>query len=277
MERRWVAVMLTMPSFDRAAPKRMAIAGAGTAGLVGCCRMTRHQQAMAPQQPHNKLIAQAARAVLRPMGLRQKGRSRIWLDDHGWWLGVVEFQPSAWSKGSYLNVGACWLWHPGSKSAISFDLGHRVEGHVPFHNPAQFQPQARRLADRAAEEITRLRAMLPTIIAAASLLAKLADGNREVAGSSSGYQGWHHWNAAVALGLARRSQAAAAMFRRVARSDDDDDWWQPVKRQAEQLHELVQTDPAAFRAVIDGYISHNRAGLNLPPVAAEVAAERPDG
>ncbi len=110
---------------------------------------------MAPQQPHNKLIAQAARAVLGPMGLRQQGRSRIWLDDNGWWLGVVEFQPSSWSKGSYLNVGACWLWHPGAEPGISFDLGHRVEGHVPFRNEAQFQPQARRLADRAAEEIIR--------------------------------------------------------------------------------------------------------------------------
>jgi hypothetical protein len=232
---------------------------------------------MAPQQPHNKLIAQPARGVLRRMGLRQQGRSRIWLDDHGWWLGVVEFQPSSWSKGSYLNVGACWLWHPGAEPAISFDLGHRVQGHVPFRNAAQFQPQARRLADRAAEEITRLRAMLPTITAAAWLLAELADGNRKVAVSSAGYHGWHHWNAAVALGLAGRSQAAAAMFRRVARSDDDDAWWQPAKRQAEQLHELVQTDPAAFQAVIDGSISHNRAGLNLPPVALDTSAERPDG
>jgi hypothetical protein len=232
---------------------------------------------MAPQQPHNKLTAQAARTVLGPMGLRQQGRSRIWLDDNGWWLGVVEFQPSSWSKGSYLNVGACWLWHPGVEPGISFDLGHRVEGHVPFRNEAQFQPQARRLANRAAEEIIRLRAVLPTIIAAASLLAKLADGNREVAVSSYGYDGWHHWNAAVAFGLAGRSEAAAAMFRRVARSDDDYDWWQPAKRQAEQLHDLVQTDPAAFRAVIDGSISHNRAGLNLPPVAVDVSAEQPDG
>jgi hypothetical protein len=166
---------------------------------------------------------------------------------------------------------------PAPSRPISFDLGHRVEGHVQFRNAAQFQPQARRLADRAAEEIIRLRAMLPTIIAAASLLAKLADGNREVAGNSYGYQGWHHWNAAVALGLADRSEAATAMFRRVARSDDDFDYWQPVKRQAEQLHDLVQTDPAAFRAVIDGYISHNRGGLNLPPVAVDVCAEQPDG
>jgi hypothetical protein len=30
----------------------------------------------------------------------QKGRSRIWLDDHGWWIAVVEFQPSDWARRS---------------------------------------------------------------------------------------------------------------------------------------------------------------------------------
>ena len=28
--------------------------------------------------------------MLGPLGLRQKGRSRVWLDDHGWWLIAVE-------------------------------------------------------------------------------------------------------------------------------------------------------------------------------------------
>ena len=48
---------------------------------------------MAVELPHSKLITSAARDVLRPLGLRRRGRSRVWLDDRGWWLGVVEFQP----------------------------------------------------------------------------------------------------------------------------------------------------------------------------------------
>lgn len=77
---------------------------------------------------HNRLIKHAARSELKPIGCVQKGQSRTWLDDQNWWVGVVEFQPHSGAKGSYLNVGACWLWH--EKDYLSFDDGHRVE---PFN------------------------------------------------------------------------------------------------------------------------------------------------
>lgn len=57
---------------------------------------------------HNKILNAAAREVLRPLGFRQRGRSRMWFEDRGWWLVLVEFQPSQWSRGSYLNVGPMW-------------------------------------------------------------------------------------------------------------------------------------------------------------------------
>ncbi|MBN1873884.1 MAG: hypothetical protein JXA33_06610 [Anaerolineae bacterium] len=41
---------------------------------------------MAKQLPHNKKIKTVAREVLAPMGIIQKGRSRLELDDHGWRL-----------------------------------------------------------------------------------------------------------------------------------------------------------------------------------------------
>jgi len=59
---------------------------------------------------HSKIINTSARHAFGPLGIIQKGASRTWLDDHGWWLTVIGFQPSAWSKGTYLNIGAMWLW-----------------------------------------------------------------------------------------------------------------------------------------------------------------------
>src|SRR5690349_3307368 len=80
-----------------------------------------------PTHPANAILTRAAREVLRPMGLVQKGRSRVWLDDHGWWVIVVEFQPSGFGVASYLNVGICWLWD-FSKDHWHFDVGNRIPG-----------------------------------------------------------------------------------------------------------------------------------------------------
>lgn len=74
---------------------------------------------MEDRQDHNRIIQQAAREVLKPLGLFQRGRSRLWIDDNGWFLTLVEFQPSAWSKGSYLNVALHFLW--GNRDFISYD------------------------------------------------------------------------------------------------------------------------------------------------------------
>ncbi len=53
---------------------------------------------------HNKLIAAAAKQASSPLGLNRVGKSRSWYDDHGWWCIIVEFQPSSWSRDTYLNI-----------------------------------------------------------------------------------------------------------------------------------------------------------------------------
>ena len=129
---------------------------------------------MTVQHQHTKLPNAAAREMLRPLGVVQKGRSRTWLDDHGWWLGVIEFQPSSWSRGSYLNVGVNWLWDP--KDHLSFDFGHRVdmpgEGeYIEHENEEQFSPLARKLAMVTAEQVRHYRDVFPTLEAAAAILS----------------------------------------------------------------------------------------------------------
>ncbi len=76
-------------------------------------------------EEHNKIIRNAAKKILSPHGIFQKGQSRIWVDDNGWFLTIIEFQPSSWPKSSYLNVGICFLWT--KRKNISFDIGYRVK------------------------------------------------------------------------------------------------------------------------------------------------------
>jgi hypothetical protein len=114
------------------------------------------------EHTHSKQIAAAGRRYLIPLGLSRKGRSRIWLDDQRWFVTVVEFQPSGFSKGSYLNVGAHFLW--SADGHLSFDLGYRLEGFSEFESEEQFEPEADQLASRAAIEVQRLRSVLQSPI-----------------------------------------------------------------------------------------------------------------
>ena len=105
---------------------------------------------------HNKLINQAARHVLKEYGLFQKGYSRTWIDDNGWYLTVVEFQPSMWDKGSYLNVGMNFLWD--KKDYLSFDYGHRVGSFVSkSHDDAGFYSDMCALAEMALQKVLEYR------------------------------------------------------------------------------------------------------------------------
>jgi hypothetical protein len=204
--------------------------------------------------PHSRLLTHAAHAVLRPLGLQQKGRSRTWLDDQGWWIGVVEFQPSSWSKGSYLNVGVTWPWHPGDEPFLFFDVSSRVEGFVEYSSPEQFEPEAVRLAERAAREIRSLRARLPDLETAGRLLAE----------ECRLFSGWPCWDAAVAFALAGGTRHAVEMFDAVEATDDDRDWWLPVQRQARRWAHLLQDDERKFRAEAQKLIERNRTAFGLP-------------
>jgi hypothetical protein len=212
--------------------------------------------------PHNRLIMQVARDVLRPAGLTQQGRSRVWLDDHGWWVGVVEFQPSAWSRGTYLNVGAMWLWRDTDDHHVYFDLGHRVDdaGFVEYESDDQFTAAFAPMARRALDEVAHLRGRVPSVDAAAELLR----------GDAAAQGGWAMWDAAVALGLAGRRVEAAQMFRKVAADDDDLDWWLAVKQRARELSVLVTDDPERFAGEAERWISRYREALKLAPLPSSL-------
>lgn len=108
------------------------------------------------EQDHNKLITRSARVVLRPEGLFQKGSSRIWVDDNGWYLVVVEFQPSSWDKGSYLNVGINYLWE--KRDYLAFEYGHRVGSFVRYSgDDAAFCTEMLSMAETAMDKVREYR------------------------------------------------------------------------------------------------------------------------
>lgn len=202
---------------------------------------------------HNALIAAAARAKLKPIGCSQKGRSRTWLDDHGWWIGVIEFQPSSWTKGTFLNVGACWLW--SGNDYLSFDDGDRIEPFHEFKSTEQFEGEVEGVAQRARDEVEKLRQRFATIESTAAYLRDKPIRESNV---------WGHFHAAVSAGLVGRMDEAKLRFEAALRADGRDiDWVRNLKASCTQLGEAVESLPE-FRSRVSALVAQKRVALKLP-------------
>lgn len=207
---------------------------------------------------HDEIIAVAAKTALEPLGFVRKGRSRTWLADHAWWLTIVEFQPSAWSKGSYLNVAAHWLW--SEIGALSFDFGGRIAGHVEYLTDTQFTPAAARLAERAASEAQRLTELFEDLNQATKVLledAQTKDRQRHL------HYGWSDYHAGVAAALVTRSDEARKMFNCIL--DSPVPPGSLLHPATERMAQLLN-DPTQLRDEVIALITRQREGLRLPPL-----------
>ncbi|MFN8424159.1 MAG: hypothetical protein U0470_12540 [Anaerolineae bacterium] len=202
---------------------------------------------------HATMIRDAARRHLQPLGLVQKGRSRTWLDDHGWWIGVVEFQPSGWSRGTYLNVACMWMWNV--KEYISFDEGGRIDGFRGYRDPDQFQPVADAYAAKAAQAVDRYRRLFPNVPAVCRYYRR----NPPIGA-------WPRFNAAVACALAGHGDVARNFFRlAMAGGDDDRDWVREFDADAAHLS-TIAGDVEQFRSVVVERVRRTREMQRLSPV-----------
>jgi len=209
---------------------------------------------MASEAPtHSKLLTAAANDILRPLGLFQKGRSRTWFDDHGWWVCVVEFQPSGWSRGSYLNVGCMWLWC--EKDYISFDEGYRIEPFSRFAGQDHFEAEATRLAKRAAEEVQRYRLLFPNVLGVCEFYLGrpvMAPGH------------WQNFHSGVACAMAGKPRDAVRFFDQfLASKINRPEWLITAQADAERLKELA-ANTVEFRVVATNRIMRARKLQKLP-------------
>jgi hypothetical protein len=100
---------------------------------------------------HTRLIEEAAKAVLEPHGFRRNGQSRVWFADRRFWLGIVDFQPSPYLRGSFGYVAVHWLWGQ-PPHVLTFDRLRRVRGFgefgfAVFESEEQFRPLVLQLAE----------------------------------------------------------------------------------------------------------------------------------
>ena len=196
----------------------------------------------------SRLITAAAREHLQPIGLRRRGRSRSWFDDRGWWLIHVEFQPSL-NNGTYLNVGAMWLW--ANSDHWSFDDGYRIwwreDGTFTTQPPAgergwtsfltyvadtQFAADINLLADIARSRVEQLRATYPDPQTAAHRLA-----SQSARPAEPGW--WRDYHTAAAAALSGDTTTARHALARIHAGELDPDWVHDLAQQARDLEDLA--------------------------------------
>ncbi len=208
---------------------------------------------------HDRIIAAAAKLALSPLGFRRKGRSRVWYADRGYWLSIVEFQPSGFAKGSYLNVAAHWLWTP--HDYISFDhMMDDVRTFIAFEDADQFSPLTAQQAADAVVASERLRSAHPDLASLTDFLIE-----RDAYWTSQGRPDcWESYHAAICCGLTgRRSKTRSLLSATRERFAG----WRPDFIPLVDELEAVAGESKAFKAFVHTRIDSNRARFGLSPLA----------
>jgi hypothetical protein len=181
---------------------------------------------------HSKILNKLAREQLKPIGVVRNGQSRTWLDDHGWWVIVIEFQPSGWSKGSYLNVGINWQWY--AQDHMSFDLGYREADLVEFSDEEQFAKEAYELVNSAKNRVLEIREGLSTPQSIKSYVLDNTKGDEKNI--------WACLHRGLACLVTGDSELTDRYLNMAVNCPDDRKWAVDVKQYAGKILSLTSTE-----------------------------------
>jgi hypothetical protein len=211
--------------------------------------------------PHSKIINQIAKEYLLPLGIIQKGKSRLWIDDNKWWIILLEFQPSDWGRGTYLNIGAHWLWH--EKEYYSFDYGGRINPFVKYSNDLQFEEEFRIMINKLVNELMKYRSRFQNIHKVADILK-----------SQNNLASWNGFHAGIACGLDGQIPTAKKLLNDVLQEDSfiqvknkryELVWHVKMKERAQYLINLLES-PKKYIQVINDSILNSRKLYKLQEI-----------
>lgn len=206
---------------------------------------------------HNKVITATAKKALSPLGLRRQRQSRIWYDDHGWWAIVVEFQPSAWERGSYLNIGLSWMLY--ERSSWAFDIGHREQDFKRASDEDQFEAAMDNVAAYAARRVLEYRDRFSSLDQMRAHYRDLGDGS------------WDDYYAGVLAGLSGDRETAEQRLSLVIDAPARVTWHRALQFRCRDLVRLL-AQPRSFRDSILGIVLRCRSARCLAEMPVDEIA-----
>ena len=213
---------------------------------------------------HSQVLKRVATQVLKPIGLVQRGRSRTWLADHGWWVIQTEFGPSAFGRGSYLMVGTALLWCPFP--AIPFELDIKDRWSTPSNPSGRVEYIEAREQDAWERDVDALAQ------GAAEHVAWIRERSRGVADVRARLETepdrfWTRYHLGVAAGVGGDVGASRAALGAVVDEADEAgiDWMAAPRATAVQLLSVVG-ERAAFDGLVASVVAARRRQVKLPSI-----------
>jgi hypothetical protein len=205
---------------------------------------------MATDFDHNKLLKKIAKNRLRPYGVFQKGNSRTFLLDNGWYIIIIEFQPSSWDKGSYLNIGVDLNVYP--RSYLAFSYGYREDGFKGAENDDQFKEIVDAYCNHVIEKVQKLKEKFKDVSTAIDSIKQLYPDDA-----------WQEFDLGILYGLDGQMQKADSSLRKLTDQKCNFDYELERQELANIMLELV-TDNQKFTDKTQALITQSRRLKKLP-------------
>ncbi|WP_223606487.1 hypothetical protein [Chryseobacterium sp. OSA05B] len=206
------------------------------------------------QPDYSKIINKTAKKTFTPYGIKQKGKSRIWLDDKGWYTTVIEFQPFTGRQGTTLNVGINFNWH--EQVYFSFDIGSRQD--VDFveydGNENDFANEIEKICDLALHKALGYRENLQNIQKAKPFILNQTYTSEDI---------WGNYHKGTICGLTNDLVEQNEYYQKLLQAEHPGEWLNELKDHVN----LLMTDSGhqdKFSGKIIEIINKTRALKKLP-------------
>ena len=207
---------------------------------------------MSKSNIHSKIILAKAREALRPVGVTQKGRSRLWYDDKNWYTITIGFEPHKWRQGTSLVLGITWLWYP--KDYWAYNISAAREKFIDFQTEEQFSTEVDSLIQQILEMLKSINAACSTFRGAYDYASK---------SGHSYHDPWQNLDLGILSILSGRRRKGLRLIKSVEREEVKHEWQEQRRIYCKTAIEKAQ-DLNEFRLWIEENIHLSRKMKKLP-------------
>ena len=200
---------------------------------------------------HNRLLKKIAKERLLPHGLIQEGKSRSFLYDNGWWTIIVEFQPSSFSKGTYLNIGVDFNFYP--KEHFAFTYGYREKGFESAKDEKEYEQLVIEYCEYNIAKVEAMQVKFQDVSSAIKTFKK-----------ASSNSGWDNFNLGILYGISGQLSEAKSYLKKVTKEKCEYDYEVERLQLATEIITWL-SDYDIFIEKVKPLINKTRQMKKLPP------------